>query len=432
MTIESKPRRLLQIPPALYYPSFRKFWFGMFGAVGGFQILMFGQYWLVHDLTGSPLYLGYVGAANAIPAILLNLLGGAIADKADRRYLIVVTETLSASLVLLLGILTLTGAVRFWHVLVIAVFAGAINAFNQPARMALYPSLIDRKALLSAVALSSAVWQASRIIAPAIAGVIIAFLGTAAAFFFACAGMLTFSFVVFRLKVPKNDNQKTPKHGSDILDGLKFIKENSIFSFLIAMTFFNSFFGMAYIPQMPVFSRDILDVGASGQGLMLSVSGIGALIATFFLSSAENFRRKGLVLIGGAVLTGLSVAAFALSAQFIGSFVLACICMFSIGVCTSIYMILIINSLQTMVPDNMRGRVMGFYGMTWNIMPLGGMYAGALAGLIGAPFAIALGGLLVSLFALGPALLNKRVRNIGTIISEAEKESLNQMSDSTF
>ncbi|MFC1533021.1 MFS transporter [Thermodesulfobacteriota bacterium] len=412
---------MLSIPPALYYPSFRRFWLGMFAAVGGFQVLMFGQYWLVHDLTGSPLYLGYVGAANAIPAILLNLIGGAIADKADRRKLIIITETLSAILVLLLGVLTLLRIVQFWHVLLIAIFAGAINAFNQPARMALYPSLIDHKALLSAVALNSAVWQGTRIIAPAIAGLIIASFGMAAPFFFAGGGMLTFSFVVFRLKVPKVENRSTPKTGSDILEGLKFIKENSIFSFLIAMTFFNSFFGLAYIPQMPVFTRDILKIGADGQGLLLSISGIGSLIVTIYLSSLGNFRQKGLVLIGGATMAGISVAFFALTSQYIGSFILACVSMFAIGLFNSSYMISILNSLQTMVPDNMRGRIMGFYGMMWNIMPLGGLYAGVLAGFIGTSFAVASGGVFVALFALGPALINKQIRNIGVLISKAEE-----------
>ncbi len=116
------------LPPALQFPAYRNFWLGMFGAVGGFQVLMFGQFWLMHELTGSPLHLGYVGVANAIPAILLNLFGGVIADKADKQKLIFWTETLSASLVFLLGLLTILGVVAVWHVIAIAVVSGAINA----------------------------------------------------------------------------------------------------------------------------------------------------------------------------------------------------------------------------------------------------------------------------------------------------------------
>ena len=419
----TEPEKSKIFPAALYFTEFRNFWFGLFAAVGGFQVLMFGQFWLIHELTGSPLYLGYVGVANAVPAIILNLLGGVVADKADKKRLIVVTQIMSAALVLLLGLLTSLSLARVWHVMVIAVFAGAVNAFNQPARQALYPHLIDRQALTSAVALNSVVWTGTRIIAPAIAGVLIARMGTASSFYFAFAGMLLFSVVVQRLKVPKIEDGTTGSPAQDLIDGLKFLKNNSIFLFLIGMTFFNSFFGMAYVSQMPVFAKDILQIGADGQGVLLSVSGMGALLMTLWIGLKGNFRHRGLVLIGGAIMSGLSVTLFALSAEHIGSYRWAVIFMFSIGIFTSTYMISILSSLQLMVPDYMRGRIMGFYGMTWNIMPLGGMYAGALAGLIGTPMAIAIGGLLVIAFAIGPALLNSHVRNIGLILMEKEADS---------
>jgi hypothetical protein len=135
----------------------------------------------------------------------------------------------------------------------IAAIAGAINAFNQPARQALYPHLIDRHALTSAVALNSAVWSSNRIIAPAIAGILIANFGTASSFFFAGAGMISFALVVQRLTVPEITDQKTGNPAQDMLDGLKFILQNSVFLFLIGMAFFNSFFGLAYVSLMPVF-----------------------------------------------------------------------------------------------------------------------------------------------------------------------------------
>lgn len=405
------------------YRQYRNFWFGMLSAVGGFQVLQFGQFWLVFQLTGSPLFLGYVGLANAIPAITLNLAGGVVADRFNRRRLIMLTETTSASMVFLLAVLTLTDVVEVWHILTIAVFAGAVNAFNQPARQSLYPLLIDRSAIMSAVALNSAIWQGTRVVAPAVAGGIITLAGTAAAFFVAGTAMLVFTVVVASLSVEEPKSLVKTNAAGDLLEGLKFIKGNSIFSFLIGMTFFNSFFGMAYISQMPVFAVDILDVGASGQGALMSAGGIASLIVTFSIGIRSGFRRKGLVLIGGAVMTGLSLATFALTARFVGSYPLAIGLMFAIGGFTSMYMISIMSSLQVLVPDHMRGRVMGFYGMTWNIMPLGGLYAGALATLTGVPVAIAIGGFLVSSFALGPALLNRRVRNLGTIVDEALREA---------
>ena len=384
-------------------------------------MLTFGQLWLIHELTESPLYLGYVGLATAIPAIGLNLFGGVFADRLDKRRLIIITQTISASLIFLLATLTLLNIVEPWHVLAIAFFAGAVNAFDQPARQALYPHLIDREVMMSAVALNSAIWQGTRIAAPAAAGLIIAIAGTETAFFLAGGGFLTMAVVMSSLRVPHIEKSGTGSAAQDMLEGLKYIKGNSIFSFLIGMTFFNSFFGMAYIMMMPVFAKEILNVGADGQGILMSVGGVGALMTTLMLGSIGNFRRRGLLLIGGAVMFGLSVAAFALTSKYVGSYVLAMSLMFVMGIFSSAYMISIMSSLQMMVPDRMRGRVMGFYGMTWSIMPLGGMQAGAIGSVLGVPVAIAIGGLAVSAFALGPALVNSSIRNLGSLLLRAEE-----------
>ena len=384
-------------------------------------MLTFGQLWLVHELTESPLFLGYVGLATALPAIALNLFGGVFADRLDKRRLIMVTQAMSALLIFLLATITVLELVEVWHVLAIAFVTGAVNAFDQPARQALYPHLIDRKVMMSAVAMNSSIWQGTRIAAPAAAGLIIAATGTAVTFFLAGLGFVIMAAVISGLRVPPIERGATGSAAQDMLEGLKFIKRNSIFSFLIGMTFFNSFFGMAYIMMMPVFAVDILKVGADGQGILLSVGGVGALMTTLLLGSIGNFRRKGLLLIGGAVVFGLSVAAFGLTSKYVGSYALALFLMFAMGISSSTYMISIMSSLQMMVPDRMRGRVMGFYGMTWSIRPLGGMQAGAMASAVGVPVAIAIGGLVVSVFALGPALVNSRVRNIGSLLLRTEQ-----------
>ncbi len=435
-----RPRKFgpisLSMPPAFRYREYRNYWFGMLSAVGGFQIAMFGQFWLIHELTGSTVYLGYVGLANAIPAIILNLVGGVVADRFDKQRLIIVTQTISAALVGLLAVITLAGVVEPWHVLTIAVFAGAINAFNQPARQSIYPYLIERKVMMSAVALNSSIWQGTRIIAPAIGGILIAIVDTGAAFVLAAVLMFVFTIVVVFLKVPDEAragaSARKSSAFSDIVEGLKFIKANSVFSFLIGMTFFHSFFGLSYIILMPVFADDILKVGADGQGVLMGVSGIGALIVTLWLGTRVSSGNTGLILIGGAVLTGITLAAWALTAEYIGSYPLALFLIFFLGMFSSVYMISIMSTLQMLVPNEMRGRVMGFYGMTWNIMPLGGMFAGALAVSIGAPWAVAIGGLAVSAFAIGPALLNGRIRNLGELLvpsESAEPESSTASAD---
>jgi MFS family permease len=383
-------------------------------------MLRFGQFWLVYQLTGSPLPLGYVGLANGIPAICLNLFGGVFADKCDQRRLVIVTQSLTASCIFVLATLTLLDVVQVWHILVIAFCAGAVDSFDQPARQSLYPHLIDRKVMSSAVALNSSLWQGTRIIMPAVAGCIIASTGTAVAFYLAGLGFVIMATVIYRLQMPPITRQARGSAAHNIREGLTFVRQNPIFSFLIAMTFFNSFFGLAYITLMPVLAVAILHVGARGQGLLMGMGGAGALLTTLWLSSRGHVGSKGWLIIGGGVMSGLSIAALGLTSALVGSFELAMAIMFVIGMCNTTYAISIQSSLQMLVPDHMRGRVMGFYGMTYNIMPVGGMLASALAGLITAPFAIAVGGLAVAAFAIGPAMMNGEVRSLGTLLEQVD------------
>ena len=387
------------------------------------------QFWLVHTLEDSPLFLGYVGLANAAPAILLNLFGGVFADRLDNRRLIMVTQTLLASLIFLLATLTLSGIIEVWQVLAIAFVAGAVNAFDQPSRQALYPHLIDRSVMMSAVALNSSIWQGTRIVAPAIAGLIIASAGIATSFYVAGSGFAIMVVVMFTLKVPPFERSASKGTGRDMLEGVKFIKDNSIFSSLIALTFFNSFFGMAYVILMPVFAEEILGRGATAYGLLLSVSGASSLMTTVYMGTRTGMNGKVSVLIGGAVLSGLFIAAFALTTDWFKSFYLAMSLMFIIGIFNSMYRISIMSSLQMLVPDQMRGRVMGFYGMTYSLMPIGGMQASLVAIVVGTPIAIAIGGLAVSSFAVGLVVANPKIRGLGQLLRESEQRNFSRQKE---
>ena len=414
--------------PAMAFPSYRVFWFGTLASVCGFQVLNFAQFWVVHRLTGDPLFLGWVGLANAVPAIVLNLFGGVLADRVERRKLIAVTQTVNGFIILVLAAVTFTGIVQAWHVILLAFFAGAVNAFDQPARMALYPILIDRSVMMNAVSLNSAIWTGTRIIAPALAGLIITVVGEGFSFLLSAIGFFILAMVVVRLKVPDGvkPERLQRKSRSDLLEGIKFILGNSIFTFLIVITFFNSFFGMSVIPMMPVFAVDILKVGADGQGVMMGVGGVGAFAMTLVLGRMGNLRYRGMMIVVGSAVFGLALALLAISSKQLGNYPLAVFFMFVMGAFSSVYMISIMSSLQLMVPDHMRGRVMGFYGMTWSIMPLGAMYTGALAKVFadageGVPFAVAIGGILVTLFAVGPVVMSKGIRSLDAIIEERQK-----------
>jgi MFS family permease len=393
----------IPIPPALKSPTYRRYFTGAVGAVFGHQMFMFGQLWLIHEMTGSALYLGFVGLANAIPAITLNLFGGVSADRFERRRLVMLTQYAAAAGVALLAVPTLLGVAQPWHVLVVAALVSGIGAFNLPARMSLYPHYVERESLMSAIALNSGLWQGGRIVAPAIAGGLIVWVGTGWTFVVAGAGLALLAVVLHTL--PNVQPEKTGKSAlKDIVEGFRYLKTNSTIALLIGMVFFNSFFGLAYIIMMPVFAVDILDVGATGQGYLLSASGIGSLLTTLYLTTRETIERTGRVIIISAIIAGSSLVAFSLTAQYIGWMPLSLLLIMFVGAFNSGYLLLTVTSLQMVVPEKLRGRVMGFYGMTWNILPLGGMWTGFLSGFVGVATAVALGGFAVIGFAVIAAI----------------------------
>ena len=412
--VEPKNGRWPSLPPALRFPAYRNYWFGLLASVSGYQMFRAAQAWFVYELTGSPLFLGYAAAANAAPGIVFNLVGGVFADRLNKRLLVMATQAANAGLIFFLAVLTVLDLVQVWHILIIVFLSGAVEAFDTPARQAIYPHLIDRRVMMSAVALNSVVWSGNRIVAPAFAGFLIAATNMETSFFVAGFGFAIMSMVMLFLKVPPIPRGSRGNPLQDMLEGLKFIKANTIISFLIGMTFFNSFFGMAYVFMIPVFAQDHLGLGAGEYGMLLGISGVGSLAINFWLGSRSTINTKARFIIGGAVMFGVSLIAFGLTSAIFHSYGLALAILCALGMFTSFYMISIQSTLQMMVPDRVRGRVMGFYGMTWSIMPLGGMQAGALAnvGIIGAPGAVIIGGLAVAAFALGPALLNRKIRNL--------------------
>ncbi len=399
---------------ALRHRNFRLYWFGMLVAIIGWQVQTVAQAWLVYEMTDSTALLGLVGLAQAVPTIVLTLFGGVVADRVDRRRLIMATQAATGLLILLLALLVATDLVRLWHIFAIALLVGAVWAFDQPARMALIPHLVERDDLMNAVAMGSMVWQSSRIVGPAIAGLIIGLVGIAPCFYLTTAGMLVMVLAVRAVRLPpiapSSDGRNVLQN---LVEGIGYIVGNPIFSTLIGLTFFNSLFGMSYVIMLPVFARDVLVVGSEGYGFLMGISGVGALLGTMVLASLGNVRRKGLLMLAGATGFGSLIVLFALSRVFPLSMGL----LFAMGAVNSMYMTTVNTLLQSLVPDGLRGRVMGIYGLTWSLMPVGGFVAGAFAAAfadpaVGAPLAIGLGGALVAAMALGLASASPRLRRI--------------------
>ncbi len=412
-TAGTQRRPRLQMFTALRHSSFRRFWIGMVASVLGFQIMTVAQGWLIYILTDSKIALGLVGLAAGLPAIALNLFGGVIADKVNQRRLLIATQTTSSMVMLALAILTLTGLVEPWHIITSAFLIGSVQAFDTPTRQSLFPHLIDREDMLNAVALNSMVWQGTRVIGPAIGGVIIGTrLGVAPGFFAPFLGFLVMAVMIATLRLPPIQRAEGASFFHDMAQGINFVRTNTIFAFLISMTFFNSIFGMSYIFILPVFAKDIFNVGELGLGVLHAASGAGALLGTLITASLGNFQRKGWLILGGAVLFGTFLILFAVTGSLFKFFPLSLVFIFCAGVSTSIYMITIMSTLQLMVPNELRGRVMGIYGMTWSLLPVGAMQAGAIAEYTSAPLAVAIGGAAVIFFAIVMGLSIRQVRTL--------------------
>jgi MFS family permease len=395
---------------ALRHRNYRLYWVGLLVAVLGWQFLTFTQLWLVYELTNSTLYLGAVGGVNGASAICLSLFGGVLADRVDKRKLIIFTQSTMAVLALILGALTITHLVNIWHVLVISALTGATSAFDNPTRQALIPYLIDdQRDLPNAVALSSGVWSATRAIGPALAGVLIAAGGPAVCFFITACGYGLMVVALFQLKVRELAKPLVrPGMLTSFKEGLSYIFSNKIFFNLIAITFLNSIFGMSFVYLLPVFAKDILAAGPSGYGFLMTAFGIGAICGVLIVATVSNRGRRGWVLLSGNILFCLMLIVFSLSKMFSASLALIALA----GLFNSIYMTNVLTLLQSLVPNELRGRVMGIYSLTWSLMPLGGLQAGALADFIQVPIVVTIGGLITLCFALFVMVSNRQMRSI--------------------
>ena len=378
---------------ALRLAPFRRYWLGSAASVGGFQLLIMGQGWLVYELSGSPLQLGYLGAASSIPTIAAALVGGVIADRVDRRGMLIATSSIIAGLLALLSILDGSGVVAVWHVLVIAAAIALMAGLDFPSRQAFFPSLIGREHMMSAVALNSMLWQGSRMLLPALGGLVIALTDTWVVFAAGALGFVAMSRVMASF-APAADVPLAVGHsGRQFVDGIRFIASHQLFSVLILLTYATTFFGISYVQLMPAFAR-LLGAGEAGYGLLLSATGVGAVTGTLIVASRQRSPRLGRLLLaapmgGAAALISFNLCVALLPGRPIG-YVLALGCAMVAAMCMSMYFVTSMTLMQLSVPDALRGRVMGIYSICFSLIPLGGLLGGVVAAATSPPFAAAL------------------------------------------
>ena len=378
---------------ALQSRRYRRFWLGSIFSTGATQLYFVGMGWLVFKLTGSALYLGLLGVAMAVPAILATLAGGLVADHGNRGRILLITSILAGVALGILTILDLGDWVTVWQVLLLAGLLGLISGFDMPARVSFFPALIEPHQMMSAVALNSILWQGTRMVLPAVGGVLIALADTWIIFALCTVGFAVMARILLSLQTP----DAFPRH-SDHNRGLtaawRFILQEKLFAVLIAMTWISMFFGTAYVQIMPVFA-ELLGTGEEGYGLLLSATGVGSVLGTILVGRLQNSPQLGSVMMGGSVLFCLSLILFALvtglAADWRFAFALACGCATLSAVGGSFFLISSMTVMQLAVPDALRGRVMGIHSITFSLIALGGLVLGPLAELFSAPSALLIG-----------------------------------------
>jgi MFS family permease len=405
----SGSERLRQALSALRHRNYRLYWFGQLASVLAQNMEGVAQSWLVLDLTDSPLLLGLTGLSFAAPTIALTLLGGVIADRTDRRRIMIFSQSISALMFFLLATLIVINRIALWHVMSLAFLSGCVRAFDRPSRMALLPQMVPKEDIPNAVAVGGTIWQLNRLVGPAVAGMLIYLIGIGPTYYFCfCASLCA---VCLWLGIHLSSPSTGSSSGGVIqhmAEGLNFIRENEIYYTFIGMIFFNSVFGMSYLILMPVFARNVLDVGSQGFGFLQSAGGAGALIGVLAVAWFSHSRGRGRQALFGAVAFGTFLIAFALSSSYLLSLVLA----LALGAASQFYMTIISTILQLHLPNELRGRVMGIYGLAWELMPVGGILAGAVAEYAGAPLAVAIGGAMVAGTALAVAFYKPAIRRL--------------------
>lgn len=397
---------------ALRSRNYRLFFTGQFLSLIGTWMQNVAMSWMVYRLTGSVLMLGTVSFSADIFAFLLMPFGGVLADKLDRRRVLVALQTLMLLQALALSALALSHTIEIWQIIALAMVLGVLNAFDMPMRQSFVVEILEDKAdLPNAIALNSSVFNAARLVGPSLAGVIIAAVGEG--YCFLLNGISYAAVVVALLAMRLPEHRPRPEYG----DNLRELREGFTYTFgflplrnIILMVSVSSLMGICYVVLMPVIARDILHGGPQTLGFLMAATGVGALIAAIYLASQKSVQGLAIFIPISSSLFGAALIVLAFSHNFILSLPI----MLFIGLGLTAQLAASNTLLQTIVEDDKRGRVMGIYAMAFRgIAPFGSLLAGVLASKIGAQYTLLIGG---SSVIVGAAIFSHQLPQLKRLI----------------
>lgn len=388
-------------------------------SVGGYQLLLLGQGWLVFELSSSALDLGYLGAAAALPNMSVSLFGGMLADRIDKRCLLITTNIVIALLLVVLAILDASESVAVWHVLAIVAAISAVTGLDWPARQSFFPGLVERKNMMSAVALNSVVWQVTRLAIPGVGGLIIAFSDTWVLFFLGALGSVGMSLALVGI-APGPKARAVGLGLAQFLEGLRYVVKDPLFSSLVPLTYCCMFFGTSVVQIMPLYA-DRLGSDETGYGLLVSAIGLGSVLGTFAIGPYQRSSWLGWFCLVGLGLTAASLGGFALvTGPLVGTIMplaLALVAMLAMGFFSTVYLVSSMTVMQLKVPEELRGRVMGLHGITYSLIPLGGLLGGVLSELWTPSTAVAINSGLLLVAAVYVGVTKPAIRRLdGTLL----------------
>jgi len=375
---------LSSIVRSLHYRNFRLFFYGQSISLIGTWIQRITVPWLVYRLTGSVFLLGMVGFAGQIPTFIMSPFAGVLIDRWNRHKILIVTQVLALIQALVLAFLFYGKSISVWHIGILSVFLGIINAFDMPARQSFVVDMIEKKEDLgNAIALNSSMVNSARLIGPSIAGVLISLTGEGMCFMInAISYIFVIAFLLMMKIKPRKIEVQDVKAFQKFKEGFSYTFGFIPIRYIIFLLALVSLMGMPYTVLMPVFAKTILHGGSHTFGFLMGASGIGALMGAIYMASRKNAAGLESFIPWFAAIFGFGLITFSLSHYFILSMFLMLI--------TGFGMLMQMTSsntiLQTIVDDDKRGRVMSFYTMAFmGTAPFGSLLAGALASKVGAP-----------------------------------------------
>ena len=393
--------------------DFRLLWFGHVFSSMAFWMDQVTRGWLIYELTDSTVQLGLVRGVQALPILLLSPIAGSTADRYSRKMQILVAQIIDGAMLAALALLILAGLIQPWHVYATAFGMAVVQTFQQPARAAIIADVVPSNNLTNAIGLNSIIFNVARSTGPALAGVLIATWGTGGTYGIQAIFFLLATYWTLRLHQTERHAASSHRHagvsfGRSIIEGWKFSWRNETVRAALLITMLASLFIVPFTTLLPVFARDILAVGASGQGLLLTAMGVGALGSAVIIASFGDRMPRGIFMLGGVTLYGIGVVVFAASPWFNLSMALMVIVGFA-NVCSHA---LVQTVLQTYAPREFRGRTIALFHMGQVVMTVGSMVIGALAALWGTQWAVASMGAAGALAILGIQIILPRTRHI--------------------